>query len=54
MAKGPTLTGVAVLAVLLVAGGYVASQLRARHSLEARAHVLTGGDADRGRAPPAR
>jgi hypothetical protein len=49
MAKGPTLTGLAVLAALLVAGGFVAKQLKARHELGAGAHAVTAGDADRGR-----
>ncbi|MCW2573917.1 MAG: hypothetical protein JWO88_3975 [Frankiales bacterium] len=49
MAKGPTLAGVAVLAVLIAGGGYVAKQVEARRHLEARVHALTGGDADRGR-----
>jgi cytochrome c1 len=54
MARGPTLTGVAVLAVLIVAGGFVANQLQSRHKLDARVHALTGGDAGRGRALLAR
>jgi cytochrome c len=54
MARGPTLTGVAVLSVVMVAGGFVANQFKARSSLEARVHALTGGDADRGRALLAR
>jgi cytochrome c2 len=50
----PTLTGVAVLAAVIVAGGFVANQLLARHKLEARVEALTGGDPQRGRTLLAR
>jgi len=48
MAKTPTLTGVAVLAALLVAGGFVAKQLKARHDLD-KAHAVAGAVAGRPR-----
>jgi cytochrome c1 len=50
MGRGPTLAGVAVLAVLIAGGGYVANQVQARRHLVARVQALTGGDPDRGRA----
>lgn len=50
----PTLAGVAVLAAVIVVGGYVAHQLQGRHKLEARVAALTGGDARRGRVLLAR
>jgi cytochrome c len=50
MGRGPTLTGVAVLAVLVAGGGYVANQVQARRHLVAHVQALTGGDPDRGRA----
>jgi cytochrome c1 len=41
---------VAVLAVVIVAGGYVGHRSLAHHKLEARVAALTGGDPSRGRA----
>lgn len=54
MARGPTLAGFAVLAVLIAGGGFVANQLDARHRLNARVNVLTGGDPAKGREELAR
>jgi cytochrome c1 len=50
----PTLAGVAVVAVLIVAGGFVGHRLQAHHKLDERVAALTGGDPRRGRALLAR
>jgi len=50
MARGPTLIGAAVLALLIAGGGYVANQLQAHRHLTARVEALTGGDPERGKA----
>jgi cytochrome c1 len=54
MARGPTLTGVAVLAGILVAGGFLANRVQTGRKLADKVHVLTGGDAARGRGLLAR
>jgi cytochrome c1 len=41
---------VAVLAVLIAGGGYLANQVLAHRHLTARVQALTGGDPERGRA----
>jgi cytochrome c1 len=46
----PTLTGVAVVAVLIVAGGMVGNRLLSHRNLDTRVAALTGGDPGRGRA----
>lgn len=50
MARGPTLAGFAVVAVLIAGGGYLANQMAARHRPDQRVHMLTGGDPVAGRA----
>ena len=49
MARGPTLAGVAVVAVLIAGGGYVGNQVMAHRHLVSRVQALTGGDPDRGK-----
>lgn len=54
MARGPTLAGFAVLAVLIAGGGFVANQIDAHRRLDRKVHVLTGGDPATGRDTLAR
>jgi cytochrome c1 len=50
MASGRLAAGIAVLAVLVAAGGFVGNEFESRLRLERRVEALTGGDPHAGKA----